>query len=95
MIKVIAKITVKDGMVEQFKSNVTELIAETRKEAGCISYQLFQDINNSNVLTFVEEWESMEALQQHMKAKHFLDIVPKLSELQEKETEVTINSLVM
>lgn len=95
MIKVIAKLTIKEDMIELFKNSVTELIAETRKEAGCIQYQLFQDINNKKVLSFVEEWESMETLQMHMKSKHFLETVPKLAELEEKESEIMVSTLVI
>ena len=94
MIKVIAKLTIKEDMVELFKNIVNELITETRKEAGCIQYQLFQDINNKQVLSFVEEWESIEALQKHMKSKHFLENVPKFAELEEKEPEIIVSTLV-
>ncbi|GAB6153552.1 putative quinol monooxygenase [Desulfosporosinus burensis] len=94
MIKVIAKLTIKKGMVEEFKSSIPELVAETRKEDGCITYQLFQDVKNKRVLTFVEEWESMEALQSHMSSKHFQDAMPKLAELQEKDMELSVCTLV-
>ena len=95
MIKVIAKQTIKADQVGNFKKLVVELVAETRKEEGCISYQLFQDVNNSSILAFIEEWQSPEALQSHMKSKHFLAAMPKLAELREKESEVNIYSAVM
>jgi len=95
MIKVIAKLTIKEGKVEEFKSSIPELVAETRKEDGCHSYQLFQEVKNKNVLTFVEDWESMEALQKHMNSKHFQEVMPKLTELQEKEMELSICTLVI
>ena len=95
MIKVIAKLTIKEDMVEEFKSRITELVAETRKEDGCLAYQLFQDVKYKNILTFVEDWESMEVLQKHMNSKHFQETMPKLSELQEKDTELSVSTLVI
>ena len=95
MIKVIAKQTIKEDMVEEFKSSISELVEETRKEDGCLSYQLFEDIKNKKLLTFVEEWESMEALQSHMSSKHFQEAMPKLAKLQEKEMELSVCTLVL
>ena len=95
MIKVIAKMTIKEDMVETFKSSITELVAETRKEAGCIAYQVFQDVKDKKVLTFVEEWEGMEVLKRHMSSKHFTEMMPKLAKLQEKDMELSVCTLVI
>jgi len=95
MIKVIAKLTIKEDKVEEFKSAVPELIAETRKEVGCLGYQLFQDVKNKKVLTFVEDWESTEALQKHMNSRHFQAAMPMIAEFQEKEMELSVSTLVI
>ena len=95
MIKVIAKLTIKEDKIEELMSIIPELVAETRKEDGCISYQLFQDVKNKKMLSFVEDWESNEALQRHMKSKHFQEAMPKIAELQEKEMELSVCTLVI
>ena len=95
MITVIAKQIVKEGMVEQFKESVKPLIAETREEAGCIKYELAQDVNDKKVLAMVEAWESMEHLQAHMQSKHFLAAMPKLAGFMEKEADVNIYQTVL
>ena len=80
----------KEGNSEKFKELAKDLISETRKENGCISYNLNQDIKNQDILTFIEEWESEEALQLHRNTLHFTSIVPKLSELQEENSILNI-----
>lgn len=95
MIKVVAKSIVKSDQIETYKNSVRELIEKTRKEAGCISYQLFQDIKNAKVFTFIEEWESEDALNKHMSSKHFQEIVPKLAQLREQNSEINIYRLVL
>ncbi|MCO5387706.1 MULTISPECIES: putative quinol monooxygenase [Desulfosporosinus] len=95
MIKVIAKLTIKEDKIEELKSIIPELVAETRKEDGCLSYQLFQDVKNKKMLSFVEDWESNEALQRHMNSKHFQEAMPKIAELQEKEMELSVCTLVI
>ena len=95
MIKVIAKMVIKEGMAEQLKSSIQELVSETRKETGCIVYQLFHDINNKEVFTFVEEWESPEALDKHLNSKHFKDAGPKLAVILQKDMEISVGTLVI
>lgn len=95
MIKVVAKFTVKEGKIEEFKSYASKLACETRNEVGCISYKMFQDVKDSKILTFIEEWESQEVLKNHMQSVHFKEIGAKLGEAQENEPDVNIYNLVV
>lgn len=83
MIFVVSKSIVKDGKADEYKKQTARLIEETRKESGCISYDLCADMDNHNILTFIERWESKEHLNAHMKTAHFTEIVPKLKDLRE------------
>jgi quinol monooxygenase YgiN len=49
--------------------------AESRKEAGCISYRLYEDTELANEFVFVEEWESSEALQRHFATAHVAEFM--------------------
>ncbi len=76
MVKVVAQSTLVGDKVTEAISLYEELVAETRKEAGCIKYELYQDEKDPAILTMIEEWEDREALDRHMKTLHFLKIVP-------------------
>lgn len=90
MLTVVAKAIVKSDKVEEFKNYADEIIRETRKEEGNISYNLYEDSKESNILTFIEVWRSEEDLQKHFNSKHFTEILPKMGTLQEKDTEINI-----
>lgn len=90
MITIVAKKMIKQGKTEEFKLLSEELINESRKEIGCISYSLYEDSNNCNILAFIEEWESKEAIKLHNNSKHFTTIVPKLAQFQEGDTEINL-----
>ncbi|WP_313339464.1 putative quinol monooxygenase [Sedimentibacter sp.] len=94
MIKVVAKGTYFDGKAEEVIELFKELVSETRKEKGCISYSLFRDVKNASILTMIEEWENREALDAHMKTEHFMRIVPIISKLR-IDSELNIYELVM
>ena len=90
MVKVIAKFFVKEDKVEEFLKLAGELVQESRKEAGCVNYNLVQDLNNKQILVMLEEWESAGILKTHMASAHFTTIIPKMSLLQYQKEEITV-----
>lgn len=71
-ILVLAKIEPKDGCQDSIIEVSAELIDESLQEEGNIDYQLLKSLDNDN-LTFVEKWESADALKRHMASPHFLN----------------------
>lgn len=91
MIKIVAKNLVKADKMDAFLDMAKELVRETReKDAGCIRYELVQGIDNPRLLTFLEDWEDKEALDKHMDAPHFKEIVPRFADCLEEPCEVTL-----
>jgi quinol monooxygenase YgiN len=83
MIHIVAKNLVKESQVETFKVLSKELILKSKEEEGCIAYDLYEDMNNPTVLTFIEIWSDEEAIERHNKSDHFKKNVPKLGKLVE------------
>ncbi|AZU62705.1 putative quinol monooxygenase [Neobacillus mesonae] len=84
MIKVVAKAKLKPEVnPEDYIMLARELVAETRKEKGCISYALHEDINDPTIFTMLEEWENEQALEQHNQTAHMVRIIPELKKLRE------------
>jgi quinol monooxygenase YgiN len=90
MIIIIAKSIVKDGKKEEFKRVAEELIIESRKEKGCISYSLYEELKNNNVMAFIEEWKDEKAIENHNNSEHFKRIVPELAKLREGNAELSL-----
>ena len=66
MLTIIARVAVDPDRIDEIRQAMLELVDETLLEAGCIRYELHQDNNEPNRLTFFETWESRELWQQHM-----------------------------
>ena len=90
MIFVIAESILKDeAATAEFIRIAKANLATVRAEKGCISYNLTEDCKEGaaaanarpNVLTFVECWESMEALQNHLAAPHMKAFMEKVGGL--------------
>ena len=81
MIHILASFEVKNDKLSDFIKLCNELIEESRKEEGCVSYHLQQNTERENYLVFVEEWKSNEAIEKHNSSEHFTRIVPLLVEM--------------
>ena len=91
MIKVTAVNYVKAECVENFLTIAKELVEKTNSlDKGCIQYELCKDVNDPLRFIMIETWESQNALDEHMKAKHFTDLVPKFSDLTAKPSDLTL-----
>lgn len=96
MIKVVATNFVQGKNRSQYLELVKELVELTKtNDKGCLKYELFEDTENSNLLTFIEEWESKEALNSHLNSKHFKRIVPLLHSFLAKEGTLNIYSKII
>lgn len=96
MVKVVATSFVKEEKRSEFFKVVKELIAITRaKDKGCIKYELFEDSEDSNLLTFIEEWESRKDLDEHINSEHFKRLVPLLHGFLAKEGTLNIYTKVL
>ena len=90
MVKVIAKFSVKAEGIDAFLVLAKELVEITVKEVGNISYEMFQDSKNPGSLFMVEEWQSREVLDKHLKSTHFTTLVPLMGKYAEREAIINV-----
>jgi quinol monooxygenase YgiN len=65
-----------------------ELIDATRQEAGCRSYELLQQVDDSTQFLLLEEWESQAHLDAHTHTEHFVRLVAELEALERADPVV-------
>ena len=70
MIYVIATASVKQEKRDDFKRGAAACIAATRKEEGCLLYDLHESITDPTRFVFVEQWTTRDALGAHGRAEH-------------------------
>lgn len=69
-VHVLALFIAAPGKGEELERVLTALIEPTRKEAGCIRYDLVQGLGKPAEFAFIEEWESAEHLDAHSQTPH-------------------------
>jgi quinol monooxygenase YgiN len=70
MIHVHARINVKPESAAAAKEILTALVNATRKESGCVLYELFQRPDAPHVFQTIEQWADKAAVDGHMTSAH-------------------------
>ena len=89
MINVIASIHIKEGKRSDYLRILKASVQAVRKEKGCLEYVPTGDIDtglpiqvlDKNVVTILEKWESLEALNAHLVSPPMLDYREKVKDL--------------
>lgn len=94
MIRVVAHLTSKPETIDETRAALEALIEPTRSEPGCIYYELMQNNDDPTDFTFVEEWESDEALDAHLASMHLQAFKARAAELLAAEPDIRRYSLI-
>ncbi len=77
MFTLIAKITIKIDHVNFVISELQKLVEPSRAKNGCLSYTMYKDKKDSQVIFFIEKWESNEVFMRHMQSELILNYTKK------------------
>lgn len=95
MIVIYAKCIVSGQNVEEFLQVAKELVEDTRKEPGNISYELIQCREGRNIYAFLERWPDQETLDLHMASRHFKEAVPKFGRVLTVPMEISTHEILI
>jgi quinol monooxygenase YgiN len=81
MIRIMARITAKTESVTAVGQVLEALVLSTRKESGCISYELLHNDENPTEFVTVEAWVDQAAADLHMTTPHIAEAFAKAGPL--------------
>lgn len=90
MLQTVSKIYVKEDQINEFIEVFRGMVDPTKKENGCIQYEMYQDEENPSTLIVLEQWGSRDDFDNHMKSEHLERILPKMGEFMRKEAEANL-----
>jgi quinol monooxygenase YgiN len=74
--------------VDELGDRLAGLVTATRREAGCVRYDLHVDIADPLRFVFVEEWADSDALAAHNGSEHLRALLTDLPRLAEEAPQV-------
>lgn len=94
---VMTRMKARRGMEEEAEQVTRGFLKKTRKEPGCISYDLFRSTRDiyrkertSSYFILQERWKGMKAVEEHLAEDHFKDYMARKEELFDGEFEVCL-----
>ncbi len=80
-VTVVATFRARPGKETELKQALIGLVAPTRKEAGCINYDLHASPEDPAKFLFHENWTSKAHLDAHLANAHIQALLPRVGEL--------------
>jgi len=80
---IVAKIKSQPDKSEFVLENLLTMVEPTRKEKGCIDYDLCRDNEDPSLFLFYENWENSDDLDAHMQSDHFKTCFQKIEGMYE------------
>ncbi len=87
-IRVIARVRAKAEHVAEVQAVLSAIVEPTRRESGCLSYELLQNSSDPADFVFVEKWASVAAEHAHFATPHVSVALQRLGELLADEPEI-------
>ena len=89
-VTVVATFQAKPGKEEELKKALISLVAPTRKEIGCLNYDLHQSPEDPGKFLFHENWTTKAALDAHLQNDHVKMLLPRMDDLAVGMPEIKI-----
>jgi quinol monooxygenase YgiN len=90
-ITIVAHIHAKSGQEDLVRDSLNTLVAETRKEPGCLKYDLHSDSKDPTHFVMLESWQNAEAIKSHMGAPHMAENYARIKDAVTKTAIHQIN----
>jgi quinol monooxygenase YgiN len=88
-----AKVNIKPEKIKDFVEAAKEMVEKSNKEAGCKSYQLYQDPYDNTKFIFVEEYKNQSAIDEHFASDYFKAFGTKIADLVSEPAKIKIVSV--
>jgi quinol monooxygenase YgiN len=81
LLTVVAHIRAQAGKEDELRQALLGLVDPTRKEDGCVQYDLHEETGEPGRFVFYENWTSREHLDRHLATPHLTGFAARVSEL--------------
>ena len=84
MLKIVGKMKIKEGVLDEFLEIMKELVTKSAAEDGNVFYSINKSTEDDRVYAFIECWKDEEALRVHQATAHSVELFPRLKPLLEE-----------
>src|SRR5512136_3004031 len=87
---VVAQIKAQPGQEGQVRQELLSLVAPSRKDAGCLNYDLHQGLDNPALFLFHENWVSKAHLDAHLQKPDLQAVLARVGQMVAEPPQITL-----
>ena len=87
---VVAQIKAKPGNEDQVRQELLSLVAPSRRDAGCLNYDLHQALDNPALFLFHENWADEAHLERHLQKPDLQAVLGRVGQLVAEPPQITL-----
>ena len=89
-LNITASFQARPGKETELRDALIALLAPTRTEPGCLSYDLHQCPSDPARLLMYETWQDQAAIEAHMVSAHVQKLIPRVDELCAESPQIVV-----
>ena len=89
-VTVVARVKAKPGKEAEMRKELQSLLAPSRRDEGCLSYDLHQGRDNPALFLFFENWASKEHLDRHLQKPDLQAALARAGQLAAEPPEISL-----
>ena len=89
----VVTIKVKAGKEKELETTFAPCIKATKKEPGCISYELNRDTEDPSTYVMYEKFKSLAALEDHLKQEHTQTLLKAVPDLADGDLKIKVYTI--
>ncbi len=93
-VTVLATIKAKPGLEERVREAIMALVPPTRKEPGCINYDLHQSVDDKSLFMLYENWVSKKDLDEHLAMPYLKDFLARADQILAEPVDIKLWEMV-
>ena len=93
-IVLVARLKVKNEMIDEAKQAALAIVADSRAEEGCVNYDIHQAIDDPTVFIWHETWKNKAAIDEHFETDFFKDFSAKVEKFAAEPAQITLTKMI-
>ena len=87
---VLAHVKAQPGKENEMRRELLSLVEPSRKDPGCLSYDLHQSVENPALFMFHETWSSKELLDRHLQKPDLQAVLARIGKIVAEPPQITL-----
>lgn len=89
-----ARLKVKPDMIDEAISAAMGILADSRRESGCINYDIHQAIDDETTVLWHETWVDKAALDDHFATPFFAEFFKVVERVAAEPPQITLSRMI-